>query len=349
MTTESGIEELLFNEGTLFDLDIGRWAAIKKMKATEVLLEGVDEKAVYLGHKRLLPPEAMKDLMQLEGKARRILDSKSMQFPIAGARFVYLQSLNKLVLELADVRDDYLAEVDVLIARYPSDKASQLERLNKMAEELHDQELQKFVGKPTYGEKKTQLDLWLKEEKEQNASKYPDVSSLRDRFRFDWHIFKVSQFTGDGTTLTAEQVADAQRKLQKELTDWVKEAAASMHQTLGEAALQAKNLLQRHNKVHPRNLKPLFDAFETFKSIDFTGSSDMQSIIDSMRNRFGVRRSDGELDYEQSAEFVNSGGSQAEFLSLLDTMSQLAVAETAQQAGLAAIRRAGRFARVIED
>jgi hypothetical protein len=348
MSNENEVEELLFNEGTLFDLDIGRWAAIKKMKPGEVLLEGVDEQAVYLGHKRLLPKEATRELLRLEGQARRILDAHSMQFPIAGARFVYLRSLGGLVEKLAEIRSDYLTAVGHLIELYPTYQSEQLERLQTMATDLHDRELNKYVGKPNYNEKKIELDLWLEGEKKSNREKYPDASSLQDRFRFDWHIFKVSQFTGDGSTLSADQVEEAQSKLREELRRWIKEAAAQMHKSLGEAANQAHSLLQRQGKLNPRNLKPLFDAFETFKAIDFTGSSDMQQLIDQARNRFGIQVN-GEINYEATAEFLNSGGGQAEFSQLLGTMSQLAVEETAQQAGLTAIRRAGRFSRVIED
>lgn len=347
MNENTEIAELLFNEGTLFDLDIGRWAAIKKLKPTEVLLDDIDEQAVYLGHKRLLPKEALKDIVRLEGKARSQLEAHSSLFPIAGARFVYLKTLSTLIDKLSSTRIQYMAAVEQLIVNYPTHKEHQLERLNKMADSLYNAKLQEALGKTDYAAKKTTLDEWLKVEKESNESKYPDVSSLQARFRFDWHIFKISQFNGDGTTLSQEQVEEAQRRLQNELRNWIREATASMHQTLGEAALQAKNLLQKHGRLNPRSLKPLFDAFETFKAIDFTGASDMQQVIDQAKSRFGIVQN-GEINYEATAEYLSSGGG-AEFGQLLDTMSQLAVTDTAQKAGLAAISRAGRFARVIED
>lgn len=348
MSIDNGITDLIFNEGTLFDIDIGRWAAVKKLTAREVLLEDLDAKAVHLGHKRLLPKEAMVDLIRLEGKARSLLDTHSLQFPIAGARFVYLRTLHTLIEGLMEIRQRYFTAVAQLVEEYPTHKAHQLERLNKMAEDRYTVELTKFRGMSNYDSKKTELDQWLANEKQANEDKYPDVSSLRSRFRFDWHIFRISQFTGDGTTLSAEEINEAQVKLKSELNNWVRTAVVSMHKALGEAALQAKELMEKHGKLNPRNLRPLFDAFETFKSIDFTGSSDMQGVIDQVRARFGVVK-EGEVNYEATAEYINSGGSQGEFTELLNSMSQLAVEDAAQKAGLSAIRRAGRFARVIED
>lgn len=346
--SEGEITDLLFNEGTLFDLDIGRWAATKKLTAKEVLLEDIDTSAIHLGHKRLLPKEALIEIIKLEGKARAALESHSLPFPIAGARFVYLRTLHGLVEQLIQIRESYYRAVNDFVEAYPFYKTTQLERLNNMAQGRYAAELMKFQGRPDYDAKKVELDLWLQEEQQSNQSKYPDDAKLRSKFRFDWHIFKIAEFTGDGTTLSADEINEAQVKLKNELNNWVRSAAVAMHRTLGEAALQAKEMLQRHQKIHPRNLKPLFDAFETFRSINFTGSSDIQQVIEQIKTQFGVTQ-EGTLDYSATAENINTGGSQGEFTTLLNQVAELAVEDAAEQAGLSAIRRAGRFARVIED
>jgi hypothetical protein len=345
MNDVNGIAELLFNEGTLFDLNIGRWAAIKKMKSNEVLLGDIDEQAIYLGHKRLLPKEATETIIQVEGKARSLLASRSTIFPIAGARFVALRALPQLIEQMGKLRESFFRAVDDLVNAYPDLRGAQLSRLNKVVDDLAAKELAKYINQPEHPSQVEKLKEWSENEKKHNSELFPPWVEVRERFRFDWHLFKVSAFEGDGSTVSAEQMLEAQQKMKNDLQRWVHEATVSMHRSLGQAAMQARSLLQRQGKMNPRNIKPLFDAFDTFKAIDFTGSATVQQMIDRVREQFGVMQ-EGHVNLEATAEAANR--SQEAFSELLDTMSQLSVQETAEKAGMDAINRAGRFSRVIE-
>ena len=81
-------------------------------------------------------------------------------------------------------------------------------------------------------------------------------------------MFKVSS-ANSLNGISAEDALEASQKLQQDLQGWIHETAILMHKTLGEAAAHAKDLLEKQGKLNPKNLKPLFDAFEVFKSIDF--------------------------------------------------------------------------------
>src|SRR3954470_15466609 len=118
---EVELTDILFDKGTLMDLYIGRWAALKKLQPKDMLLETslIDRDAYYLGHKKLLPKKATETLVQLEGKARTALADKSIEFPVGGGRFVYYKALPELLKTLKTLKEKWDVEVLQLVQEYP--------------------------------------------------------------------------------------------------------------------------------------------------------------------------------------------------------------------------------------
>lgn len=349
MSLEVEITNILFDKGTLMDLYIGRWAAIKKLQPDDVLLENVDTDALYLGHKKLLPKKAMEKLVTLEGKARVALSKRSIEFPIGGGRFVYYKALPEVLKLLGDLQKQWAEEVATLIQDYPNLRELQLQALDEQAKKLATEALKKTNSQAEHEAEYARLETWREQQRTENKELYPTADELKAKFPFDWRMFKVSPLQGleQMSTLDAGELLAAQSKLKADLEKWVKEAATVMHKALGEAAAQANKLLEKNGKLNPKNLKPLFEAFETFKAIDFTGSSSFQKTIEEVKQKFGIEK-DGQIDYELTAGALNVDDYQkAGLTTLLGTMAKLAVEETAQAAGQEAISKVGEFSRFV--
>ena len=350
MGMEVELTNILFDKGTLMDLYIGRWAAIKKMQPTDMLMEKVDNDAVYLGHKKLLPKKAMEELVHLEGKARTALSKKSIDFPVGGGRFVYYKALPELLKTLDELKKQWDVEVEKLLADYPNLREQQLKVLEKQAEVWMNSDLDKSPDQAARSIRYNYLQSWLAKQKAENEQLYPSVEELKTKFHFDWRMFKVSALQGleKMSTLDADELIAAQEKLRADLQKWVTEAATEMHKVLGQAAAQAVSLLDKQGKLNPKNLKPLWDAFETFKAIDFTGQSNFQETIEKVKKDFGVE-TNGAVDYEKTADKLNySDYAKANLKELLSKMSTLAVDEVAAEAGKEAISKVGEFSRFVE-
>lgn len=348
------VVELLFNRGTLMDLYIGKPTFQRKLRPNDVLLEGIDESVLYLGHKKLLPKKAMEKLITLEGQGRTALANRSIPFPLSGARFVYYNALKDVLTSLSVVKEEWNRAVEELHEEYPRLKEEQLSQLEHQAQRLYNQEMEKLYGlaptTPEFIEKKNRLDSWLEQQKSINRSLYPSVEEVKGLFHFDWRMFKVSGLTGGEvmSTLDTQELLRAQQQVRQDLEQWVRQASVEMHKTLGEAAANAKRLLEKNDKLNPRNIKPLFDAFETFKAIDFTGSSTFQATIDRIKSTFGRKRPDGTVDMELTNDAIHgSHHGLTEFKALLGSLSTLAVDDVAEQAGIRALS-AGEFRRVVE-
>lgn len=365
MTQEQQIVEVLFNRGTLFDLFIGKPTFQKKLRPNDVLLEGIDENVLYLGHKKLLPKKAMERLVTLEGQARTALSNRSIPFPLSGARFVYYDALQDILEELQGIKIEWDRAVDELYTEYPKLKEEQLSQLENQAMVLYSQELAKLPQPQVnqmlaqqqeanlaaeWNEKKARLDSWLEQQKAINQSLYPNVEEVKGLFSFQWRMFKVSGLSGgeEMSTLDAQALLRAQQQVRQDLENWVRQAATEMHRTLGEAAANAKRLLEKNDKLNPRNIKPLFDAFETFNAIDFTGASTVHQTIERIKQTFGRQRPDGTVDMELTNDAIHGTyHSMNEFKSLLGTLSTMAVNAVAEEAGIRALS-VGEFRRVVE-
>lgn len=350
-TEEVQPTEILFDKGTLMDLYIGRPTFQKKLRSNDVLLEGtVNDEAIYLGHKKLLPKAAMSRLITLDGLARTALAGRSLEFPLSGARFVYFRALPDLLVRLRAVQAEWAVAVQELVVQYPELKERQLAILDKQSEDLMQAELQKLTAE----QKKTrqpELVEWLEKQKLQHRMMYPGVDELPSMFHFSWRMFKVSAMEGleEMNTLQQDELLAARESLKNDLQNWVKTATADMHKALGEAAAQAQSLLEKQGKLNPKNLRPLFEAFETFNAIDFTGSSDWRKQVDSARERFIKRDADGTINFELTSEAINGTNfATTEFRNLLGSIGSLAVQQVAEEAGRAAISRVGAFRRFVE-
>lgn len=346
---EEQIAEALFDRGILMDLYIGKPTFQKKLKANDVLLEGIDENVLYLGHKKLLPPKATEQLVKLEGLARKALADKSLPFPLSGARFVYYQALPHVLKKLKELKETWDTAVNELMAQYPALKELQLVELDKQAQHLVLTELAKASGS-TRMEREMALNDWLESQKKINREIYPEVDKVRDSFHFDWRIFKTNAPQGDEemTTLEQEDLLKAQKQIKEDLQKWVQQASVEMHKTLGEAAANAAKLLEKNNKLDTRNIKPLFDAFEVFKAVDFTGASSFHGVVENIKQRFGRQRPDGTFDMELTSQSLKDNQhAQTEFKKLLDELGRLAVDDVAEKAGVAAME-VGGFKRLVE-
>ena len=344
----TGITNVLFDRGTLVHLYVGRWTGNKKLRETDLLLTEVDSDAIYLGHKRLLPTGANAVLQSLETQARSFLASRSIPFPIGNARFVYYRTLTELLTRLRSIKADFDAAVVALLNNYSALKIQQLDLLDRQAHALVEEKLRAITDTDACARKRVELNEWLEEQRRLNRSYYPSLSELGSKFVFEWHMFKVSPLEGveQMSSLEQQDLLDAQRRIQEDLQRWVRDVSTEMHKSLGEAAANARRMLGENGKLNPKNLKPLFDAFDSFKAINFTGAGDVQVTLDQIRARYQATDQTGSTDYQTTANNVN--GNPEELSQLLSTIANLAIDQVAEKAGVQAIRSVGEFRRFVE-
>ena len=331
----------LWTKGVLVSLNIGKSQFNKRVSDDDVGFKR-NKEAMSGSSKVLMPARVIKKLSNLEHLARATLYVRSVEFPLSGARFVYYSTIEEVTKSLESIRTQWNAAVLEITANYEALKEEQIKVLDDQSMEI--------AGNRTF---QTEADKksWLESQYHRNRNIFPPLASIQDRFKFGWHMYKVNAIDGLSTMNAMEKdtILNAQKQLHQEMQDWVKGAAAEVHQKLGEAAANASAMLAKQGKLNPKNLKPLFDAFEQFKALDFTGSSDFRNKVDQVIKKFKVVSSDGVTDLVTSANAVNTtGAGMTQFKEVLDDLSELAVDAVAEEAGLRALHKVGEFKRMVE-
>jgi hypothetical protein len=344
--------ELLFDRGTLIDLFIGKPTFQRKLRPGSLLLaDVVDESVLQLGNKRLMPKKALELHTTLEGFARTALSKRSLEFPISGARFVTYNALPELLRSLQGLKKEWDKATDDFVKQYPELRDLQLQALDKQTEALMLKQLE-VLSPADKALRSVALLEWQDAERAATRELYPPAEEVPLGFKFTWRMFRVSALEGVSATkglLTDDEILAAQDEMKRDLQSWVRTAMVAAHKALGDTAKQAREIFEKHGKLHPRNLRPLFEAFETFNAIDFTGKSDWRSQIEQARKRFLVQDAQGHVDLALTAASINGTEFAAgEFKKLLDSIGTLAVEQTAQEAGLMALTKVGEFKRLIE-
>jgi hypothetical protein len=252
-----------------------------------------------------------------------------------------------VIERLQSLKDEWDRELERLVAQYPELRVKQLAQLEAQAETFVREEMKKVPsGEAIIKARQEELIVWLAAQKKANESFYPAVDKLREKFSFNWRMFRISALDGIEDLDTVE-VQRAQNQLRDELQSWVRAAAGTMHQALGEAAQNAKNMLEKNGKLTPRNLTPLFNAFESFLSVDFTGKSTFRSTIDTIKRQFLIQNPDGTYNLSQMSENIGVEAHRQAFTQLLGTMSELAVQDSAEAAGIETLS-VSDFGRMID-
>lgn len=343
---EDGIIDVLFSRGTLFHLYIGRWTGNKKLRERDLLLEKeVDKAAIHIGHKKLMPPEAHARIQRIDSRARTFLDARSLPFPLGNARYVPYSKLQEVLVGLRGFVPQWNEAIDFLVANYDRFKDEQLERLGNQNHALADAELAK-AAPDKRAQKRRELEQWESDQARINRELYPSTTQLRLKFNFEWRMFRVSPLEGieQMTGLDADTVIAEHQRVVETSKQFVREAAAMLHVELGEAAENARKLLEENGRLSARTLRPLFEAFESFQSLSF-GTSEAQTTIEQIRQRYLRKMGDGATNWELTTDLVN--GSKEELQGLLTSISKFATADVAEAAGLRSIR-SGDFSRVID-
>ena len=82
MQNNNNLLPVLTREGVLIKVSIHFWRGCKKLKPEDIGLDGsnLSERLISLGHKRLLPREALERLTLLEGRAHALIDATTFPF-----------------------------------------------------------------------------------------------------------------------------------------------------------------------------------------------------------------------------------------------------------------------------
>ena len=295
------ILDVLTREGVLVNASVRYPRFHKKLNPGDLGLapDQVSDRLMSLGHKKLLPKEALAELALVESRTHALVDQNT--FPFLGGIGHFLPN-GKLV----DVQEQLNAQ-EVNFRAAQERFLGNYRELRRRALDEWETAIRHLTS--TAGDRERLL--------AQITDSFPARERLEPKFAFEVHLFQIAVPEDLGMELIsfAEQnevrrarhdaAASATRQIREGVEGFVGECVIELrHQT---AQLCDEMLVSmRSGKtegVHQKTLNRLVKFIDDFKQLNFAGDSEMEQQLDRVRGELLGRSAD---DYRQSPTATRS-------------------------------------------
>jgi len=283
--------------GVLVSTSVRYWRGCKRLNPEDLGLDpaNVSDRLIQLGHKRLIPRDALGAFALIESRVNATVESASYPFLGGIGRYVPNPRLAELTDRLGKLHDEFREATLDFVAGY-----SPL-RENAMAE-------------------------WREASRNLNGSaerliatieqSFPPAVEIAKRFAFETRLFQIAAPDGirlevaEGmaqveATEDRRRIADeATRRLQADLDGFIRESVASMREETARLASEVLATINgSENGVHQRTLNRLTAFIDSFRSLNFAGDQQLENTLEKFRRDLLGRSAE---DYRNQPEAMAS-------------------------------------------
>lgn len=305
--------ELLTREGVLLNVSVRYWRAAKKLKAEDLGLDpdDVTDRLISLGHKKLLPREALARFALIESRAHALVDAST--FPFLGvAHFLPNAKLDEVTTRLNALEQEFRAAQQEFMLQYRD--------LRVQASRDWWDAAKKLVSDPD------RLVATIEQS-------FPKPDSMGRYFQFSTHLFQVSVPDGIAqadliSAADQREIIEARQRAAREagvkiaqgVDGFVRDCVATLRE---QTAQLCQDMLQsfRQGKtgVHQKTLNRLVGFIEQFKALNFAGDAELEARLEEVRKAFLSKTAEEYRDDSKARQRLNQGIQQ-----LADTARQMA-------------------------
>ena len=286
---------LLTREGVLIQVSVRYPRFHKKLNPADLGLDPdrCNTRFLSLGHKRLLPKEALAQLALAESRAHALIDQVSFPFLGGIGHFLPNGKLPEAQSKLDDLRRDFESARDRFLAEYGRHRDAALAEWRELARDIV----------PEAGPRERLIT--------HIAESFPTRSRIEDKFAFAVHLFQIAlpeQLALDVVSF-ADQ-ADVVRARQEAATQARQRIATGVEQFLGDcdttlrqqtAQLCEEMLASMHGGktegIHQKTLNRLRRFIADFRQLNFVGDAEMERELDRVHRELLTRSAE---DYRAS-------------------------------------------------
>ncbi len=313
MENNQQLLEVLTREGVLISVSVRYWRATKKLNAEDLGLEPerVTDRLISLGHKKLLPKEALESFALIESRAHALVESSTFPFLKGLSRFLPNAKLQEVLDKVNGLARDFALAKSDFLARYARMREESLAEWLEAA--------QKLVKDPD------RLVAAIE-------ASFPAPASMERFFEFSSQLFQirlpekldlelVDAATQQEIIRAREHTArEASARIHREVETFVSDCVASMRQQTAQLCGEMlESMRAGKTGVHQRTLNRLVRFIDEFKKLNFAGDREMESELERVRQEFLNRTAEEYRDSEFAREKLQQG-----LQNLADTARELA-------------------------
>ena len=286
----------IFKDGILVDVDVSYCTFQMMLTAEDLGLKKEDIADAYqLGKKCLVPAEVVREFRAVEGRARRVVEENSFQFPISNARFITRKKFSRVLDALKKYQADYLALVEKLVENYESYK-TEMSIVYRQAAEI-------AYGRQAPPKQEFGIDFDPERDKQEFVNQflnrvnslYPTTESLRNRFSLSWDVYEIAlprmRKVDSNVVVNDEQKAqiateEYQVQIQKKIGNFIDNVVTTLRQETMELCTRVVNNIKDGKVVKTSTLNSLNRFVDKFSDLNFVGDQKVETQLELLRKEF---------------------------------------------------------------
>ena len=302
MNTETNTDLLnvLTREGVLINASVRYPRFHKKLRAADLGLEPdqVSDKLMSLGHKKLLPREALADLALVESRTHAVIEKNTFPF-LNVSHFLPNRKLVDVQEQLDAQEKNFEIARGKFLRSYTSTREQALTDWRDAIRQIA----------KTYDEEETLFS--------QIREAFPSREFIEPRFAFEVHLFQIAvpdsfdleliSFAEQNEVRLArlDAAREARRDIQTGVETFVGECVNELRQQTAQLCDEMLASMRggKTEGVHQKTLNRLVAFIDDFKALNFANDTEMEQQLDRVRTEL-LDRSAG--DYRNSPAAVRS-------------------------------------------
>ncbi|MDQ8192609.1 DUF3150 domain-containing protein [Roseibacillus persicicus] len=310
MNQNQNLLEAVCRRGVLASTSVRYWRGCKRLNPEDLGLDPshVSDRLIQLGHKRLIPREALSAFALIESRTHALVEGASFPFLGGIGRFVPNPRLGELTDRLESLREEFREATLDFVAGYGPLRENAMNEWREAAQHLNGS-AERLIATI--------------------EQSFPPAGEIPKRFSFSSRLFQIAapdhirlevaegmeqmEVSGDRRRIAEE----ASRRLQADLNDFIQESVASLRQ---ETAQLLEDVLATidgsENGVHQRTLNRLTSFIENFRSLNFAKDEQLESQLERFRRDLLTRSAE---------EYRNDSGAMTSLSNGLELLRQNAV------------------------
>lgn len=277
MATYNTFLDALTRKGVLISVSVRYWRARKKLAPEDLGLEpdSVDDRLFSLGHKRLLPKEAMQQLALVENRAHALVEAATFPFLGGIARYLPNPKLEDTHARLHGLQREFELSRDEFLSKYAEMREESLVQWRHAA---------------------TQLSVDPEHLLAVISQAFPDANRVRRQFAFDIRTFQIAmpealptqQLIDFGTqreiiAARREAANTAKAEIEASCREFIADCTASLREQTSKLAEEMLETIHNTGNVHQKTLNRLTRFIDTFGELNFMDDQEMAKQLDAVK------------------------------------------------------------------
>jgi len=275
--TSTPLLDAVCRRGVLVATSVRYWRGCKKLSPEDLGLDPahVSDRLIQLGHKRLIPRDALQAFALIESRVQATVESSSFPFLGGIGRFVPNPRLGDLMDRLEKLRDEFREATLDFVAGYGPLRETALAEWREAAQHLNGS-AERLIATI--------------------EQSFPPAGEIAKRFAFETRLFQIAApdsirlevVEGIAQMEAAEdrrRIADeATRRIQADLDGFIRESVTTLREEAGRLAGEVLETIDQSTIiVHQRTLDRLTDFIERFRALNFAGDTQLEQTLERFR------------------------------------------------------------------